>query len=697
MHTRPQDASSLSRPGPKEGVRLLPFPRSSSHKRAGRLSANLAQWKEVTSSRYVLSIIQFGVIINFHSLPPMLTLNSSPPSPSRLLSISSEVSSLLDKGAIIKIRPSRDQFVSPIFTVPKKDSSDSRVILNLKVLNNYIIRSHFRLEGYNVIIQMLQKDDFLVSVDLKDAFLMFSMHCIHQKYLCFDWLGVRYCYVCMPFGLTSAPRTFTKVLRSVLVFLRGRGLRISAWFDDIIIMANSVSLLLEHLHFARLILRSLGFLINDAKSNLNPSKTLRHLGYNWDSRSLTLSVPDDKVAVLKELCQRALRGPVSLRFLQRILGVIESFRIAFPYAALHYRSLQREVAQSISAGSDWDRRISPSSESCVNLNWWLSCPVPLLPRSLSPFVPDITITSDSSNWGWGAFTSLDEEVYGFWSDEELTYHINVLEALAVLYAFKSLFRNVSGKFVCIQSDNSTTVSYINHLGGVRSQAVTEVITGLYNFCLVRDLSVKAQFLQGKLNVRADGLSRRTRDHCYSLPNSLFEYFCEQFQLVPEIDLFATRHNTKLPNFYSEKPDPFSQGFDSFTMPWPGSIYAFPPVMLVGKFLSYFLKFEILEGLIIAPYWPAQSFFPVLLGLLSNPPFIFSVSHLMGASLAPRPVICLLACNISSHPGRRKAYLDTLLPPSSRVSILKPSAVMLEPGTSLPIGVLGEKIILAQSL
>ena len=120
-------------------------------------------------------------------------------------------------------------------------------------------------------------------------------------------------------------------------------------------------------------------------------------------------------------------------------------------------------------------------------------------------------------------------------------------------------------------------------------------------------------------------------------------------------------------------------------------------MLVGKFLSYFLKFEILEGLIIAPYWPAQSFFPVLLGLLSNPPFIFSVSHLMGASLAPRPVIYLLACNISSHPGRRKAYLDTLLPPSSRVSILKPSAVMLEPGTSLPIGVLGEKIIQAQSL
>ena len=103
---------------------------------------------------------------------------------------------------------------------------------------------------------MIQVGDFMVSIDLKDAFLMLSMHPSFHKYLCFEWLNVRYCYTSMPFGLTSAPRIFTKVLKSVLVFLHSRGLRVSAWFDDIILVGSTVNLLLEHLYFTRLLLSS---------------------------------------------------------------------------------------------------------------------------------------------------------------------------------------------------------------------------------------------------------------------------------------------------------------------------------------------------------------------------------------------------------------------------------------------------------
>ena len=104
----------------------------------------------MTSNTLILSIIEFGLIIQFSHVPPMLTLKSSSFSPSRTLAVSREVSTLLTKTAVGYTDPSNDQFVSPIFDVPKRDCEDRRVILNLKVLNSYIRKTTFKLEGEGV-------------------------------------------------------------------------------------------------------------------------------------------------------------------------------------------------------------------------------------------------------------------------------------------------------------------------------------------------------------------------------------------------------------------------------------------------------------------------------------------------------------------------------------------------------------------
>ena len=624
-------------------------------------------WTKVTCNNFILQIVQFGLKIQFFQTPPYLHLKSSPFPPSRVASISKEVSSLLDKSAIAIIPPCPEQFISPIFDVAKKESEDVRVILNLKILNTYIRKTKFRLEGYQVIFSMIHVGDFMVSIDLKDAFLMFSIHPAFHKYLCFEWLNVRYCYTSMPFGLTSAPRIFTKVLKSVLVFLRSRGLRISAWFDDIIMVASSVNLLLEHLYFTRLLLRSLGFIINEKKSSLSPSRTMLHLGYFWDTESYTLSVPEDKVANLKVLCSSALDGPVSLRSLQQILGTIESFKVAYPFAALHYRALQREVASHVSAGSDWDSKITPSALSRRDLEWWKSCPAQLPPRPIGPFDPQITVTTDSSSSGWGAFSSLGQEAYGFWSDEESSLHINVLETKAILYSFLSFFRDVSDTSVLINSDSSTAVAYVNHQGGVRSPDISDLVFELYEFCLARNILIQAKFLRGKLNTRADALSRRSQVHSYSLPSSLFLYFCDTFSFTPLIDLFASRLNNKLDDYYSEGPDPHSVGFNAFLMSWPDSVYAFPPVPLVSKFLDKFLQCNISDAILIAPFWPSQPYYPVILELLVDKPILFPVTLLMDSSQVPKPLSTLMASHISSRPERSLAYQSKLSQDCSEVS------------------------------
>ena len=391
----------------------------------------------------------------------------------------------------------------------------------------------------------------------------------------------------MPFGLSSAPRIFTKVFKRVLVFLRSRGLRVSAWFDDIILVAESIPLILEHLHFTKLILKSLGFIPHPTKSMLIPSQKINHLGFVWDSVNFNISVPEEKVENLKALCQKARSGLVKLRFLNKILGTIENFTIAFPYAALYYRGIQLEVASYISLNYNWDHAIELTDEAMEDLNWWIKCPLKLTPKSLEPFVPSFILYTDSSETGWGAVfccksSSRETEASGFWSIEESSLHINKLETSAVLLALLSLCRYISNSSVLIRSDSSTTVNYLNNLGGVKSPIISDIVKDIYNFCIKKNLRIQAAHLSGRLNCRADSLSRRPRDHCYSLPLNNFSYLCKKFSIFPVIDLFADRLNNKLPNYISEGPDPYASGFDAFILPWPQSIYAFPPYSFSAK-------------------------------------------------------------------------------------------------------------------
>ena len=150
---------------------------------SGRLPLFIDFWRKVTSNNFVLKIIEFGYKIQFYRIPPFMNLSSGHFSTSRTISLSKEVSTLISKSAIFTVPPSKDQFVSPIFDIPKKDSDNRRIILNLKTLNKFIIKVGFKLEGYEVIMDMIRPGDYFVSIDLQDAYLMFSMHPFYWKFL----------------------------------------------------------------------------------------------------------------------------------------------------------------------------------------------------------------------------------------------------------------------------------------------------------------------------------------------------------------------------------------------------------------------------------------------------------------------------------------------------------------------------------
>ena len=220
---------------------------------------------------------------------------------------------------------------------------------------------------------------------------------------------------------------------------------------------------------------------------------------------------------------------------------------------------------------------------------------------------------------------------------------------------------------------------------------------MYDFCISKEIRIYARFLCGRKNVRADTLSRRPRDHCYSLPNYIFSYICDRIIFSPVIDLFASRINHKLDNYFSEGPDPYASDFDAFVLPWPEYIYAFPPIHLVDNFITSFLNQKLKFGLLICPFWPSQPYFPTLLNMLIDDPFLFSASILEDASTLPSQVSTLMACSISSSCVLQKEFQQRLLPVYSGALTPKLFAHTYVPGEILSIGAVKGKLVTAKFL
>merc|ERR1712121_493861 len=76
------------------------------------------------------------------------------------------------------------------------------------------------------------------------------------------------------------------------------------------------------------------------------------------------------------------------------------------------------------------------------------------------------------------------------------------------------------------------------------------------------VSVLPIHLKGKINLLADQGSRRGPIATeWSLDNKSFLWCCQKLG-VPQVDLFATRLNKKLPTFVSLCPDPEALGWDA---------------------------------------------------------------------------------------------------------------------------------------
>ena len=370
-------------------------------------------------------------------------------------------------------------------------------------------------------------------------------------------------------------------------------------------------------------IQSLGFLPNLKKSDLFPAQKFTFIGMEFLTQQNLVRVPADRVQNLILTIKKIMSAEhVSARTFLSLLGKLSAAADLVLLGRLHLRLLQMCLL------SVWkphilpfDHPISINGMIPSHLQWWIN-PIRFeTGTSIPPPDPEFFLYTDASHYGWGAHlepTTLS--FHGRWTVNQSKLNINMLEMMAIRLALKQAKTFIHHSCIMISTDNTTVVSYINKQGGTHSPNLCVEVWKILNWCLEQDIVIRVRHIPGKFNILADRLSRLDKPIKtewaldQTVANSVF-----QMLNFPNVDLFATRFNHRLPLYVSPVQDYKALAIDALSMDWNHlHAYAFPPFILIPAFLEKIRQHQC-RIVLIAPFWPQQQWFSELLLLLVSAP------------------------------------------------------------------------------
>ena len=149
--------------------------------KGGLITNCFEKWANITQDQLVLKVVKFGLAMEFAEV---LVCQFVPPLNFSLVEteiVDAESSKFLSKGVIVNTTREPNEYVSRIFTSTKK-KGNYRMILNLKMLNEFLKFKHCKLESNEDRLDLITERCYFGSVNLKDAYSSILIHSNYQKY-----------------------------------------------------------------------------------------------------------------------------------------------------------------------------------------------------------------------------------------------------------------------------------------------------------------------------------------------------------------------------------------------------------------------------------------------------------------------------------------------------------------------------------
>ena len=246
-----------------------------------------------------------------------------------------------------------------------------------------------------------------VSFDLKSGYHHIDIHSDDQQFLGFAWTFSRsgqrryFVFTVLPFGLSTAPYIFTKVLKSLVKYWRINGLKLGLFLDDgwgIEKDKSICSLVSKNMQSD---LQAAGLIANNEKCQWEPSQVVEWLGLVWNAKTGTICITENRIQNIIETLRTIFQREffVTARGLASLVGKIISASAVFGNIA---QLMTRYCSIEVAAAADWDTSFLQNQYCQRELQFWKVNALKLNSKTVSHYDSkrsNYIIYSDASGTG----------------------------------------------------------------------------------------------------------------------------------------------------------------------------------------------------------------------------------------------------------------------------------------------------------
>ena len=587
-----------------------------------RLRDRIDVWDQMQVDRYIRDIIMNGYKLPFKDLPPSYALNNNRSARDNPSFVDKEIAELLKLKCISQV-VEKPSVVNPL-TVAYGKSGKARLVLDCRHINPHLMKFKHKYEDTSVARNLFKDHEFLFTYDLQSAYHIISIFDIHRTYLGFSWRGLCYVFNVLCFGLSTAGFIFSKLMRCPVKYFRSQGHKVVMFLDDGMgghAEREKAVLLSDHVHKT---LINLGFLISEDKCDWEPKQSATWLGHFWEMVGNKIHIAEKRILRLENAIDSLLFQMqtekvwiVPVRFLASVVGQIVSLQQVFEgLVCMRTRALYHCIDSRLG----WESCVFVNEDAIEELKFWrenvkrLNIEGKMISETRNS---EIALFSDASGKGYGGYLALcagalveGTEVYGSWSEIEISQSSTWRELASVERVLKSNESSLSHKSITVFSDNKN-VSTILKKGSMKPN-LQKLAINVHDFCKEKEINVNPVWISRESShiMLADKFSRTFDNDDWEIEPSIFDQLSKIWGKYT-IDRFASNLNNKCVRFNSRVWCVGCESVDSLKQPWSGEVnWWVPPPKLICQCINKIVT-EKACGTLVVPVWQSAPYWPLI--------------------------------------------------------------------------------------
>ena len=207
-------------------------------------------------------------------------------------------------------------------------------------------------------------------------------------------------FTSLPFRLSTAPQVFTMIVKEVKLMALSRGLRLHQYLDDWLIRSQSKDEAQVNTQAVVDLTQSLGWIINQEKSELKPARVFSFVGYEYHLDSALVKPTQERWLKLQDLILRLKsRHVLTARCLMSLIGLLASTEKMVPEGHLHMKPFQFHLKEHWRYPQLIDSLLPWTEAIPAHLDWWQNPSNVMRGADLHPASSSSLQTPQNEGWG----------------------------------------------------------------------------------------------------------------------------------------------------------------------------------------------------------------------------------------------------------------------------------------------------------